>query len=166
MLSTLGIALVILGLLVLLLDANRARLDRAGRWLFRALRASATSRRHWAAFVRNLRLRLHWNRRAQEYLSRVVELTGAKKIDGCYMLDTGQTQFYVSDRQVRRAERSGKAWVSRTQTCFYIPQQSMPAEEKIATVLLHLKSNPALFDSWAKQCGTFKANGEMFSLLY
>jgi hypothetical protein len=165
MLTTLGVAVAIFGLLIVLLDLDRAGLERFGS-LFRALRIAGVSRRQWTAFVRDLRLRLHWNKRAQAYLSRVVELTGAKKIDGCYMLDMGEAQFYVSDRQVRRAEKNGKAVVSRTQTCFYIPQQSMPAEEKIATVLLQLKGNPALFELWAKQCGTFKADGEIFSLLY
>jgi hypothetical protein len=166
MLTALGIALVIFGLVVLVWDANRARLDRLGRRLLSALRAGATIRREWTGFVQSIRLQLHWNKRAQAYLMRIVELTGAKKIDGCYMLDTGGTQFYVSDRQVRRAEKNGRALLARTQTCFYIPQQTMPAEEKIATVLLHLKNNPALFELWARQCGTFKADGEMFSLLY
>ena len=161
----LGMAVLIFGLLIVSLDLNRAGLDRFGS-LFRGLRIGAVSRRQWTAFVRDLRLRMRWNKRAQAYLSRIVELTGAKRIDGCYMLDMGEVQFYVSDRQVRRAEKSGKAVVSRTQTCFYIPQQSMPAEEKIATVLVQLKGNPALFELWAKQCGTFRADGEMFSLLY
>jgi hypothetical protein len=162
MLSRMGIALVVLGVLGLVFDANRARFERFEETL---IRASAAWRRKCTAFVRNVRLRLRWNKRAQAYLTRVVQLTGAKKISGCYMLEIGEAQFYVSDRQVRRAEKSGKMFLSRTQTCFYIPQQSMPAEEKIATILLHLKSNPAVFELWAKQCGTFKADGEMFSLL-
>jgi hypothetical protein len=39
----------------------------------------------------------------------------------------------------------------------------MAAEEQIATVLLQLKNNPWLFDSWAvKRELAFKADGQMF----
>ena len=48
-------------------------------------------------------------------------------------------------------------------TCFYPSQQDMPAAEKIATALLQLKNNPALFDKWAVRSGGFKADGELFN---
>jgi len=39
----------------------------------------------------------------------------------------------------------------------------MPKAEKIATALLQLSSNPALFDKWALNNGVaFKADGHMF----
>jgi hypothetical protein len=40
----------------------------------------------------------------------------------------------------------------------------MPREEEIATVLLQLANNPALFDKWAVQNGlAFKADGQLFT---
>jgi hypothetical protein len=40
----------------------------------------------------------------------------------------------------------------------------MPKSEHIATALLQLKNNPALFDGWAAQNGVaFKADGQVFS---
>jgi hypothetical protein len=40
----------------------------------------------------------------------------------------------------------------------------MPKAEQIATVLLQLKNNPALFDRWAVQNGVaFKADSQVFS---
>jgi len=39
----------------------------------------------------------------------------------------------------------------------------MPKAEQIATALLQLKNNPALFDEWAAQKSlTFKADGQIF----
>jgi hypothetical protein len=41
----------------------------------------------------------------------------------------------------------------------------MPKAEQIATALLQLRNNPALFDRWAYQCGlSFKADGQVFTL--
>jgi hypothetical protein len=40
----------------------------------------------------------------------------------------------------------------------------MPKAEQIATALLQLKNNPALFDGWAAQnCLAFKADGQVFT---
>jgi hypothetical protein len=39
----------------------------------------------------------------------------------------------------------------------------MPKSEHIATALLQLTNNPALFDKWAAQNGAFKADGQAFS---
>ena len=40
----------------------------------------------------------------------------------------------------------------------------MPREEEIATVLLQLKNNPALFDKWVIRNGlAFKADGQVFT---
>jgi hypothetical protein len=40
----------------------------------------------------------------------------------------------------------------------------MPKAEQIATALLQLKNNPALFDGWvARNHVAFKANGEVFT---
>ena len=40
----------------------------------------------------------------------------------------------------------------------------MPKAEQIATALLQLTNNPALFDKWAVQGGlTFKADGQVFT---
>jgi hypothetical protein len=39
----------------------------------------------------------------------------------------------------------------------------MPKSEHIATALLQLANNPALFDKWAAQSGAFKADGQAFS---
>jgi len=40
----------------------------------------------------------------------------------------------------------------------------MPKAEEIATALLQLTNNPALFDKWAVQNGlAFKADGQVFS---
>jgi len=38
----------------------------------------------------------------------------------------------------------------------------MPKAEEIATVLLQLTNNPALFDRWAAQSGAFRADGHPF----
>jgi hypothetical protein len=39
------------------------------------------------------------------------------------------------------------------ETCFYAAHDEMPIAEQIATALLQLRNNPALFDRWAHQCG-------------
>jgi len=44
-------------------------------------------------------------------------------------------------------------------TCFYLPKQEMPPGERIATALLQLKNNPALFDGWVVKRDVFKADG-------
>ena len=50
------------------------------------------------------------------------------------------------------------------EACFYSVHKGMPREEEIATVLLQLANNPALFDKWAVQNGlAFKADGQVFT---
>jgi len=50
------------------------------------------------------------------------------------------------------------------ETCFYPLHKGMPKEEEIATALLQLTNNPALFDRWAAQNGlAFKADGQVFT---
>jgi hypothetical protein len=39
----------------------------------------------------------------------------------------------------------------------------MPKAEQIATALLQLKNNPALFDGWAARNGAFKPDGQLFT---
>jgi hypothetical protein len=48
------------------------------------------------------------------------------------------------------------------ETCFYPAHKEMPKAEQIATALLQLKNNPALFDGWAARNG-FKADGQVFT---
>ena len=49
-------------------------------------------------------------------------------------------------------------------TCFSVAADpDMPSAEVVACALLHLKSNPRLFEKWRELQGyTFKANGKMF----
>jgi hypothetical protein len=170
MLTAFTIALVVLGVAVFVFevtavldpDAAPPRLRR----LLSALRANPLSRRGWTTLARNVKAGVDFaaaSKRAQAYLRRVAILTGAERVGGYYVLETGDARFYVSDRQVARSRRGIPSSILRKQTCFYIPQQGIPAEERIASALLHLKSNPALFDSWARQTGSYKANGEMFN---
>jgi hypothetical protein len=103
--------------------------------------------------------------RAKTYLCRVAALTGATQTDHrCYVLDVGKTRFYVRDRYVRRLQDSTNPECGYEQTCCYPVHKGMPREEEIATVLLQLKNNPALFDKWAVQNGlAFKSDGQVFT---
>jgi hypothetical protein len=170
MLTAFAVALVVLGIVVfvfevtVVLDPDDAptRLRR----LLTGFRANPLSRRGLTTLARNVKAGVDFttaSKRAQAYLRRVAILTRAEKIAGYYVLEIGDSKFYVNDRQIARSRRGIPSSILRKQTCFYIPQQGMPAEEKIATALLHLKNNPALFDSWARQTGSYKANGEMFN---
>jgi hypothetical protein len=50
------------------------------------------------------------------------------------------------------------------ETCFYAASKDMPKAEQIATALLHLRSNPALFEAWAAKNNLgFKADGKVFT---
>ena len=44
-----------------------------------------------------------------------------------------------------------------------LAHKEMPKAEQIATLLLQLRNNPALFDRWAAQSGAFKADGQVFT---
>jgi hypothetical protein len=101
--------------------------------------------------------------RAKRYLCRVVALTGATQIGDAYVLDVGKMRFQVRDRYVRRMRDVTDPECGYEQTCFYPVHKGMPKVEEIATALLQLKNNPALFDKWALQSGAFKADGQAFS---
>jgi len=102
--------------------------------------------------------------RAETYLRRVVALTGAKESGRAYILDVGRTRFKVRDRFVTRFQDHSDPKSSCQETCFYPVHDGMPKAEEIATALLQLASNPALFDKWAVQKGrAFKANGKAFN---
>jgi hypothetical protein len=101
--------------------------------------------------------------RAKTYLRRIVALTGARRMANRYILDVGNTRFHVQGRYVRRLRDSTDPYCGYEETCFYCVQKGMPREEEIATVLLQLRNNPALFDRWAAQCGAYKADGQVFA---
>jgi len=101
--------------------------------------------------------------RAKTYLCRIVALTGATRMGNCYVLDVGTTRFHVRDRYVGRTRDVTDPECAYEETCFYSAHKEMPKSEHIATALLQLKNNPALFDRWAAQGGAFKADGQAFS---
>jgi hypothetical protein len=102
--------------------------------------------------------------RAQSYLRRIVALTGATQMGNGYALDVGTTRFQVRDRYVRRVRGTANPKCAYEETCFYPAHKEMPKAEQIATALLHLANNPALFDKWAVQGGlAFKADGQVFT---
>ncbi len=101
--------------------------------------------------------------RAKRYLRRIVALTGATQIGGAYVLDVGTTRFKVRDGYVRRVQDVTNPKCGYEETCFYPAHKEMPKAEQIATALLQLKSNPALFDGWAARNGAFKADGQVFT---
>ena len=102
--------------------------------------------------------------RAQSYLRRIVALTGATQMGSGYALDVGTTRFQVRDRYVRRVRDITDPRCTHEQTCFYPAHKEMPKAEQIATALLQLANNPALFDRWAVQNGVaFKADGQVFT---
>jgi hypothetical protein len=101
---------------------------------------------------------------AETYLRRVVALTGARQMDNSYVLDVGKARFHVRDGYVKRIPDGADPRWSRWETCFHSAHQDMAKAEQIATVLLQLKSNPWLFDSWnTKRELAFKADGQMFN---
>jgi hypothetical protein len=101
--------------------------------------------------------------RAKAYLRRVVALTGATRMGNCYLLDAGTTRFHVRDRYVGRKRDVTDPKCPYEETCFFSAHKEMPKSEYIATALLQLKNNPALFDRWAAKSGAFKADGQAFS---
>src|SRR5258707_14846707 len=100
---------------------------------------------------------------AKTYLRHIIALTGATQMGSCYVLDLGTTRFHVRDRYVRRMRDVTDPKCEYEETCFYAAEKEMPKSEHIATALLQLKNNPALFDKWAAQTGAFKADGQAFS---
>ena len=99
---------------------------------------------------------------ARTYLARVVALTGATQMGNAYDLTVGKTLFYVRYRYVRRLRDLTDPQGVYEETCFYPAKKEMPKSEHIATALLQLRNNPALFDRWAAQSGAFKADGQAF----
>jgi hypothetical protein len=101
--------------------------------------------------------------RAKTYLRRIVALTGATQMGNAYVLDVGKTRFHVRDRYVGRRDVTDPG-CAYEETCFYPVHNGMPKTEEIATALLQLANNPALFDKWAVQNGlAFKADGQVFT---
>ena len=103
-----------------------------------------------------------WKDDPKSYLLRIVAITGATQMGSGYALDIGVTRFQVCGSYVRRVQDVNNPKGEYVETCFYTADKSMPKAEQIATALLHLKNNPALFDRWAAQCGAFKADGQAF----
>ncbi len=102
--------------------------------------------------------------RAQRYLRRIVALTGATQMGCGYAMDVGTTRFQVCDGYVRRMQDLTNPKCAYEETCFYPAHEEMPKAEQIATALLQLKNNPALFDGWVAQNHVaFKADGQVFT---
>jgi len=102
--------------------------------------------------------------RAETYLRRIVALTGATQTGSSYVLNVGKARFHVRDRNVKRIPDGANPTWALWETCFHLAHQDMAEKEQIATVLLQLKNNPWLFDSWAiKRELAFKADGQMFN---
>jgi hypothetical protein len=102
--------------------------------------------------------------RAKTYLRRIAALTGATQIDDAYVMDIGKMRFHVRDRYVGRLRDVSNLECGYEETCFYPVHKGMPKAEEIATALLQLTNNPALFDKWAVQNGlAFKADGQVFT---
>ena len=101
--------------------------------------------------------------RAKTYLRCIVALTGARRVDNHYVLDVGDIRFHVRERYVRRLRDSTDPQCGHDETCFYCVHKGTPGEEEIATALLQLRNNPALFERWAAQRGAYKADGQVFA---
>jgi hypothetical protein len=102
--------------------------------------------------------------RTETYLSRIVALTGATQEGTSFVLSVGKVRFSVRNGCVRQAMDGVDPKWARWETCFHPAHQDMAKEEQIATVLLQLRNNPGLFDSWAnKRELPFKADGQMFN---
>jgi hypothetical protein len=101
--------------------------------------------------------------RAQRYLRRIVALTGATQMGCGYALHVGTTRFQVRDRYVRRVQDVPNPKCRYEETCFYPAHKEMPQAEQIATALLQLKNNPALFDGWAAQNHVAFKAGQVFT---
>jgi hypothetical protein len=85
-------------------------------------------------------------------------------VDDAYVLDVGKMRFHVSHRYVKRLRDTTDPECAYEETCFYPVHKGMPKAEEIATALLQLTNNPALFDNWAVQNGlAFKADGQVFT---
>ena len=100
--------------------------------------------------------------RAKTYLRRIVALTGGTQMGNGYDINVGTTRFHVRNKYVSRMRDLNNPKGAYEETCFYSAERTMPKAEQIASALLQLKNNPALFDRWAAQSGAFKADGQAF----
>ena len=100
--------------------------------------------------------------RAEAFLRRIITLTGAKQLRDCCVLDVGKTRFSVYVASVGRLRDVTDPTCTHERTCFYVADQEMPVGERIATALLQLKNNPALFDGWLVKRNVLKADGQVF----
>jgi hypothetical protein len=100
--------------------------------------------------------------RTKNYLHRIAALTGAREMDDAYVLDVSKMRFEVRDRYIKRLRDVTDPECPYEETCFYSVPKGVPNTEEIATALLQLKNNPALFDRWAAQSGPCKADGQPF----
>ena len=106
--------------------------------------------------------RLDRKDRAKTYLRRIAARTGATQTGNTYVMDVGKMRFRVRDRYVSRLRDATDPECTLEETCFYSVHKGMPKAEEIATALLQLMNNPALFDRWAAQSGAYKADGQAF----
>jgi hypothetical protein len=100
--------------------------------------------------------------RAKTYLRRILAVTGATQTGNSYILDVGTTRFHVRARYVGRLRDVNDPECAYEETCFCLPYKDIPKAEQIASALLELRNNPALFDRWAAQDGAYKADGQGF----
>jgi hypothetical protein len=101
--------------------------------------------------------------RAENYLHRIVALTGAAPLGNGYVLDIGASRFHVRAGRVGQLRDLNEPDCLYKETCFYLPNKDMPREEQVATALLQLANNPSLFEKWAAQDGLrIKPDGQVF----
>jgi hypothetical protein len=102
--------------------------------------------------------------RAEEYLLRIVALTGAVPVGNGYVLDVGATRFHVREGRVGQLRDLNDPECQYRETCFYLVNKDMPKAERVGTALLQLAKNPSLFEQWAVQDGLkIKADGQVFT---
>jgi hypothetical protein len=102
--------------------------------------------------------------RAENYLRRIVALTGAAPLGNGYVLDIGASRFHVREGRVGQLRDLNDPECPYKETCFYLPNKDMPRAEQVATALLQLANNPSLFEKWAVQDGLkIRPNGQVFA---
>jgi hypothetical protein len=102
--------------------------------------------------------------RAENYLRRIVALTGAAPLGNGYVLDIGATRFHVREGRVGQLRDLNDPECPYKETCFYSPYKDMPRAEQVGSVLLQLANNPSLFEKWAVQDGLkIKPDGQVFA---
>src|SRR5947208_10222538 len=85
--------------------------------------------------------------RAEAFLERILALTGAKKVDGSYVLNVATVQFQVRDRFIRRLQNPNDPKSPYEETCFYLVHNGMPKVEEIATALRTSRTIPRCLTS-------------------